>query len=273
MAMLALGGLFGPRRVLAMHFHHTGVKPVWQWRLIYRVALRRFRAITFPSDFVRREAERMYPPVAKLARTIRNPLPLPDLATSSDRRAARLAIGLPAGAPVIGNAGWLIQRKRFDVFLHVAALVHAAMPEAEFLIAGNGPQRTELVALADRLGVGSKVHWLGWQEDLTHFYRSLDVLVFNSDWDAFPTTPLEAMAHGLPVVASLVNGGLEEVMGRNGDVGFLLPTHDVDRLARMVMDLLCKPATRRMTADRARERVSKMCSVDTCVTAVERLLL
>lgn len=60
-AMLALGNLCRGRRVLAVHFHHEGVKPRWQWRLIYRIACRRFQAITFPSDFVHHEAEEIYP--------------------------------------------------------------------------------------------------------------------------------------------------------------------------------------------------------------------
>ena len=107
-AMLAIGDLCRGRRLLAIHFHHTGVKPSWQWRLIYRIACRRFQAITFPSDFVRHEAEEIYPPIKALSHTVHNPLPVWPLPTAEDRQRARVALGLPLDAPLIGNAGWLI---------------------------------------------------------------------------------------------------------------------------------------------------------------------
>ena len=147
-AMVALGPRRRQPRLLAVHYHHTGVKPAWQWRLIYRVALRRFHAITFPSDFIRGEAESLYPPIAPLCRTVRNPIAVPPPPLASDRAAARQRLDLPASASVVGNAGWLIARKRFDIFLRVAARIAQSDRDAVFLIAGDGPERTSLEALA-----------------------------------------------------------------------------------------------------------------------------
>ena len=138
-AMLALGGLCRGRRILFIHFHHTGVKPVWQWRLIYRLACRQFAAICFVSDFIRREAEAIYPALRALSRTVRNPYELPELPTVEEQAAARSSLGLPPDVPVVGNAGWLIERKRWDIFLQVAKVVAAEIPNSVFLIAGGGP--------------------------------------------------------------------------------------------------------------------------------------
>jgi glycosyltransferase involved in cell wall biosynthesis len=269
--VLALGRRRAMRRVLAVHFHHTGVRPRWSWRGLYRLVVARFDAVTFPSDFIRAEAEELWPPLRPIAHTVRNPLPLPDPAGTAARAEARQALGLPADAPVVGNAGWLIPRKRFDVFLRAAAAIRRSVPEALFVIGGDGPERAALVALADRLGVAPAVRWLGWRNDLTPFYRAVDVLLFNADWDAFPTTPLEAMAHSLPVVASVAHGGLKEVI-TDAQHGLLLAEHDHDRLAAAAVGLLADPGARAAVGRAARTRVAALCDADTCVNAIERLL-
>jgi glycosyltransferase involved in cell wall biosynthesis len=260
------------RQVLAVHYHHTGVKHPRSWRMIYKLALARFHAITFPSDFIRMEAEALYPNLRNVSHTIRNPLPMPKLPTDDDRRTARLELGLPIDKPIVGNAGWLIQRKRFDIFLRTAARIRAAVPEAVFVIAGDGPERGSLEALATEVGVAPAVRWLGWRRDLAPVYAALDVLLFNSDWDAFPTTPLEAMSYGLPVVASSIHGGLAEAISERR-FGVLLPTHDEAALAAAVTALLQEPVAARQLGLDGRDRVAELCSVDECVAATEALLL
>jgi glycosyltransferase involved in cell wall biosynthesis len=254
LAMLALGDFCQGRRVLAVHFHHGGVKPEWQWRLIYRLARSRFQAITFPSDFIRQEAERIHPPVAELAHTIRNPLSLPPLAAFEQKQSARQALGLPPNVPVIGNGGWLIPRKRFDLFLRTASIIAAEVSDAHFVIAGDGEQRPTLEALAESLNLTHRLTWTGWVQDMDVFFQSLDVLLFNSDWDALPTTPLEAMSYGIPVVASLENGGLKEIIN-SGQYGFLLPQHNVETLAAKAIEMIQNPNQARMIGLAGRERI------------------
>src|SRR5439155_12990141 len=144
-----------------------------------RLVAARFDAVTFPSDFIRIEAEELWPPLKPITHTVRNPMPLPDLPDGAARAEARRALGLPADTPIVGNAGWLIPRKRFDVFLRVAARIRQAIPDAVFVIAGDGPERANLEALAIELGVAPAVHWLGWRPELAALYRAIDVLVFN----------------------------------------------------------------------------------------------
>ena len=257
LSMFLLGSLCKGRRLLAIHFHHTGVKPAWQWRFIYRIACSRFQTITFPSDFVRAEAEALYPPVRNLSRTIRNPISIPHLPCAEDRAKGRLALGVPLDALVIGNAGWLIPRKRFDVFLRVAQKVVEKVPNAIFLIAGDGVDRLCLETLAKELGIAECVIWLGWQKNLTPFFHSLDVMLFNSDWDAMGLAPLEAMSYGIPLVASVQHGGLGEIVTKD-EYGFLLSTHDIDALAKKSIFLLLHPDEARKVAMAGRERVAEV---------------
>ena len=232
LAMLALGSICREHRVLAIHFHHEGVKPARFWRMFYSLAIKRFGAITFPSDFVREEAERLCPDVSLIAQTVPNPFRVPDLVTPEVKLRARRTLGVPQEAFLVGNAGWLIARKRWVVFLDSAQIVLQTHPEARFLVAGEGPERVSLEAQASRLGISHCVVWLGWQSDLTLFYQSLDVLLFHSDWDALGRTPLEALAYGIPVVASVGHGGLGEVL--LDGYGFLANRHDPEWLASKI---------------------------------------
>lgn len=240
LASMALGDFFKGHRILAIHYHHTGVKSNWQWQLIYRIACQRFNAITFPCDFIRKEAEAIYPPVARLAHTIRNPLDIPLLPTAQEKAEARKVLNLPLDRPIVGNAGWLIQRKRFDIFLRTARKILDKNPDTIFAVAGNGEEEENLKNLATELGIASQVRWLGWQQEMSNFYKSLDVMLFNSDWDAMGLTPLEAMSYGVPAVCSVANGGLGEVISSN-QYGFLLPSHDINTLATRVLHLLEHP--------------------------------
>jgi glycosyltransferase involved in cell wall biosynthesis len=269
LAMTALGELGNGRRLLAVHHHHTGEKPAWHWRLIYRLAEKTFQAITFPSDFIRREAEALYPPLASKSHTIRNPIEVPVLPTLEQREAARDALGIAPETTVIGNAGWLIPRKRFDVFLRVAAQVAKQEKETMCIIAGDGPERSQLERLAHELGMAERVRWLGWQADMTPFYLSLDCLLFNSDWEALSMTALEALSYAVPLVASVEHGGLGEIV-KNEQHGVLLGSHDIEKLSDAVLRSLGKDGARFAMAGRA--RVEQCCEFNACVSAVERLI-
>lgn len=269
--MLCLEKARKPRQVLNVQYHHGGEKSNWSWRTLYKLAMARFGAIAFVSDFIRKEAEAIHPPVARIAHTVRNPILMPRPIDDAARANAKQALGLPPHASVVGNAGWLIPRKRFDVFLRVAARIRAAIPDASFVIAGDGPERTNLEALAAELGIAPAVRWLGWQPALDSLYAALDLLVFSTDWDAFPTTPLEAMSHGIPVVASSEHGGLAETLAEPR-FGVLLPEHDDARLGEAAIALLREPERARELGRAGRDRVANLCNIDKTVDAYERLL-
>jgi glycosyltransferase involved in cell wall biosynthesis len=75
----------------------------------------------------------------------------------------------------------------------------------------------------------TRVRWLGWQRKLDSFYACPDLLVFNSDWDAMGLTPLEALSAGVPVAASVWNGGLPEILD-SSSYGLVFREHDIARL-------------------------------------------
>jgi glycosyltransferase involved in cell wall biosynthesis len=246
MAIAALDGRHKSRSVLSMHFHHRGVKANWAWHLIYWLATTRFRAIVYASHFICDEATDIVPGLRHISRVISFPIPLPTLPTDEARRAARQRLGIPSDMLAVGNAGWLIPRKRWDVFLDVAENVASRVPEARFVIAGDGPERQALEARARKQNIQDRIYWLGWQKDLTDFYHSLDLMLFNSDWDAMGRTPLEAMGFAIPTVASVTHGGLREMLNDPRYASYF-PTHDIAQLADAVVRLLRdKPAAQAM---------------------------
>ena len=260
-AMLALNAARREHRVLTMHFHHGGVMPTALWRLLYQVAARRFGAVTFMTDFIREEAEGIYPPLRSIAHTVPYPFIVPELPSALARAEARAQLQLPVDVPVVGNAGWLIKRKRFDVFLGVAQEVLRNHPDTLFVIAGDGPERAALEALASRLGIERQIRWLGWQPDLTRFYLALDLLLFNSDWDALGRTPLEALAFGVPFVASVIHGGLREVID-NDQYSYVRAEHDLAELASLTSSLLANPARAQEIVRAGRARLADIGSLE-----------
>jgi glycosyltransferase involved in cell wall biosynthesis len=183
---------------------------------------------------------------------------------------ARFDLGIPLDSRVVGNAGWLIPRKRFDVFLRVARVIAMVESKALFLIAGDGPERQRLESLARSLGIADKVRWLGWQENLTSFYGSLDLALFNTDWDALGLTPLEALGAGVPIVASVLNGGLTEIL--DDRYGLVFRSHDIALLAQTSLTVLRDRAKAQHLVCVARRRISEVASVEKYVARVCRLL-
>ena len=220
------GRLSGVPTYLSIHYHH-GEAPMWKWRMIYAVSRFCCRKIHFVSDFIFDEVRHLFKNPAKTA-VFCNSLPEPPPVGAS----ARKRWGLPEDAVVIGNIGRLQYRKAFDIFLRTAAIVAGRMPNARFLIAGDGPEREALAELARRLNIADKVVFAGWMRDTGDFWNSIDLLLFNTRFDSIGEVPLEAVVQSIPVVASIENCGLYELLDER--IGFMFRGHDPEKLADAV---------------------------------------
>jgi glycosyltransferase involved in cell wall biosynthesis len=142
--------------------------------------------------------------------------------------------GSPA-PPVILTTARLDPQKGLHDLLDAAALV----PEARFLVAGDGPQRDHLVARAQSLGLGDRVSFLGHRRDVPRLLAGCDLFVLPSHYEGSPLSVLEAMAAGKPVVATAV-AGIDEVVVP-GQTGLLVPASDGPALAGAIRTLLADP--------------------------------
>ena len=139
-------------------------------------------------------------------------------------KSARSELEIPADAFVIGGVGRLVSQKNFLLFLKVASNILKKYPEIRFAIAGTGPLDTILRAEAENLGISSRILFLGHVSNRQSLYHALDILMITSDFEGTPMTLLEAMASGIPVVASAVDGisevcsdGVDSLLARPGD--------------------------------------------------------
>ena len=173
-SLAAIRGMNLPK-VLSHHHHHFENWKSWlRWRGFYEVLCRRLDAVVFPTEFTRDEAVQIAPWLKNKTRVIHNGVEPCDI-SEEDRRAARRRarrrLKLPEDGLIIGNAGWLIPRKRFDVFLKVAALVKNTHLDSTFVICGGGPLEARLRRMADDLEIASSVRFEGWVEKMEPYTR------------------------------------------------------------------------------------------------------
>lgn len=178
-------------------------------------------------------------------------------------------------APLIGTVCHLNRNKGLDVLLRVAAAVREEIPRARFVVVGPAvpSQRGYLRSLMDlraRLGLQDAVRFVGPMEDVPGVLRRLDVFVLPSFSESSPLAVLEAMATGLPVVASRV-GGVGEIV-RDGVDGILCEPGDVAQFSRAIVDLVRDPARGQTLGASARARAEE-CFALPIVTAKTAALL
>ncbi len=181
---------------------------------------------------------------------IRNAVDTERFSPQRDQAAARLRLGLPAGAPIILAAGVLVPRKGFDVAIGAMRPVREALPAARLLIAGAEPSagdgcRAQLEALFAALGLQGAVTLLGPRDDLPELLAACDVLVLPSRHEGDPAVVLEAMASARPVVVTPAAAAAVD----DGLTGLVVPEDDPPALASAIIKLLGdSEAARRMGA-------------------------
>ena len=149
------------------------------------------------------------------------------------RASARAALGIRPGEKVVGTVGHLNRQKGHALLIEAMADVLANEPAARLVIAGRGPLRRRLEALAAKHGVAENVTFAGLVGDVARLLKAFDVFVFPSLWEGFGIALIEAMATGLPVVAS-ATGGILEIL-EDGVSGLLVPPGDRAALAEALV--------------------------------------
>ena len=219
----------------------------WRARWVSRWVYRRVERIIAVSTPIRRrliERDGVHPDLITI---------VPNAVAPSQPRPDSLPAELHE-RPLVGVIARLQPEKGVANFLKAAARVAPLFPEAHFVIAGDGPLRQELVALAEDLLPSDRVHFLGFRSDASALMRSLDVLVVPSLTEGSPLVTLEAMAAGTPVVASAVGGIPDQV--RHDKEGLLVPPGDAGAIGDAILDLLRDPARARRLGEAGRRRAT-----------------
>lgn len=170
------------------------------------------------------------------------------------REAVRRALGMAPDTVVIGIVARLAPIKNHELLLRAFAGL-SGEPErvARLAIVGDGPERAALERLAQELGIGGRVAFLGERRDTPELLNAFDLYSLTSISEGMNLTLLEAMASGLPVVATGVGGNTEIV--REGETGYLVPSADADAMQQRLRRLVLDSAQRARMGSAGRERV------------------
>jgi glycosyltransferase involved in cell wall biosynthesis len=178
---------------------------------------------------------------------------------------------LPGDKRVVLCIARLVPEKDHETLIAAFSLVAARHPEAELWLVGDGPRHRAIRAGGDRLIPSRQLRLLPGQADIAPLLRQSSLLVLSSIQEGLPNVVLEAMAAGLPVVATDV-GGLSEVV-QPGETGWLVPPRDVRALADAISHLLAHDGVRAAFGQAGRKRVEQQFSLAAMVQQHEDMFL
>ena len=188
---------------------------------------------------------------------ISNPVCTP-AENSAGRSGARLRLGLPSEAVVIGTVARLVPQKAVGDLIEAVARIALALEGSSaipiLVVVGDGPMRADIERRARTGAGGARVLLLGERGDVPQILPAFDVFALSSHWEGEPIALLEAMAAGLPCVATATEGA-REILGDDSSSGHLVPVGDVDRFADALASLLRDAGARKALGAAARDRV------------------
>jgi glycosyltransferase involved in cell wall biosynthesis/Tfp pilus assembly protein PilF len=176
--------------------------------------------------------------------------------------AHRQRLGIPDGAPVVGGVFRMSEEKRPLLWVQTAAQVLREVPNAHFVVAGDGPMRDDMLDHARQLGMAHRLHLPG-HVSVPSWFLMMDVVLLTSRMEGLPNVLLEAQSFGIPVVAPAVGGVAETI--QQGSTGWAVPDATADSLAQRIVHMLKSPAWYRKARSAAARFAKEGFSVDAMV--------
>lgn len=182
---------------------------------------------------------------------------------------AKRQLGVPSERLLLGAAGRLSDEKGFDLLIRAVDQLLADGNDLELLIAGEGDRHADLQRLIDLLGRSDRIRLLGYQPDLMPFYQALDLFVLSSLREGLPNVLLEAMASGVPVVATRV-AGIPRLV-EDGRSGLLVEPGFSESLASSIARLAADPELRHSLAQEACDVIQHRFSFETRMARIRTI--
>jgi glycosyltransferase involved in cell wall biosynthesis len=177
----------------------------------------------------------------------------------ADRIALRSQLDLPREGKLIIYAGRLAPEKRVRLLIQAWPAVRVHHPDAWLLILGDGPEGAALQEMAGNPG-GEGIRWLGAQEEVVSYLQAADGFVLPSTAEGLSVALLEAMACGLPAVATAIGGAPDVITDQVN--GWLIPPDDQEALQKALLDLLADQAQRQRIGQAARDWIKRFYALD-----------
>lgn len=228
-----------------------------------KFAMERSCAVTTVSNWLRDETLREFD-LDKPIRTIYN---FVDPAKFSGRHAKPCPLG-KAGEKVLMHISNFRPVKRVTDVVRVFHKVCQKI-NARLVMVGEGPERMAATGVAKQLGIADRIRYLGNQGDIETILPCADLVIQPSEHESFGLVPLEAMASGIPVLAT-GSGGIVEVV-EDGVTGHLCAVGDIETMAQRALEILSNPALARSMGERGRDRAMKLFDKNDIIPQYEAL--
>ena len=223
------------------------------YRLLYRLGARWVAGLIAVSDEVETAILEEIGPIRDKITVICNGVDNARYARPADRAGVRRALGLPDDARLLALVGTMKPQKGHRFLIEAAREVVPHCTALHILFVGDGAARAELEARAAASGIGEHIHFLGNRSDVPDLLAACDLFVLPSLWEGLPMALIEAMASGLPVIASEVSGTRQVVIP--GETGLLVPPGDVPALRAAMIAMIENPARAAAMGAAGRRRV------------------
>jgi len=222
-------------------------------RFLYRVTSRLASSFIAVSDTVKQSIVETIGPIQDKITVIYNGVDVNRYGKPVDRVGVRAQLGLEANTRLIAVVATLREPKGHRYLIAALASIVMRYPDLHALFIGDGDLREELQAQVEGLNLGDTIHFLGSRSDVPELLAASDLFVLPSLWEGLPMSLLEAMATGLPIVATQVSGTVQVMLPN--ETGILVPPGDTRELARAIDRLLSDPVQARVMGAAARRRV------------------
>lgn len=223
------------------------------------------RIITVSEELRRRTVCKIIPPNKVV--TIHSGLDLAEYERPVSATEGRRRLGLPLGCKVVGTVARFTKQKSFDDLLHAARIVCGEREDVCFVLVGDGPDHVRIKQMAQELGIGHKVFFPGYVNGTAKILPGFDVFALSSLWEGHPLSVLEAMAAGLSVVATRVNGITETVL--HGETGYIVPVGDPGSMAERLLEVLIDDNLASKMGEAGRQRVLEQFSLERMLNFTE----
>ncbi len=196
----------------------------------------------------------------------RDAISLKEFLAPGPRREQLSAWEIPDHKIIVGMVACFKPQKAPTDFIEVAATVLADRKDIHFVMVGDGELHENVKCRIQELDLQNHVTLLGWQKNMPEVYRNLDIVVLTSLWEGLPCVFSEAMASGLPIVATDVDGAQEAI--EDGQSGFLHEPHATDAIAESVLRLASDEQLRLTMGRKGKARIPEF-DIDTSVRRLE----
>jgi glycosyltransferase involved in cell wall biosynthesis len=227
-----------PKIVMTVHGRRLNISR--RHLLEQRMLARMSRAIICVSGFLRQQIKAQLALTEDRLLLIRNGIAFPAATpTESERQLARVELGVPADAFVVGSVAELSRVKNFDLALEAVQIARQSNPRLHLVLIGDGSQRGRLQNRAAELRIADAVCFTGVRRNVAALLAGLDVYLCSSDYEGISLSVLEAMARARPIVATRVGGNPELIS--HDDNGVLVDRGDAQQMAAALVRLSANP--------------------------------